>query len=106
MGIITVNKDNFDKEVLSAEKPVLADFFTTWCGDCKRIAVALDMIAEKKSEEIISVKIDCDAQPELKKRYDIMAYPTLYVFKNGKPGKALVEPFSKAEIDEWLNSEL
>ncbi len=106
MSIINVTKENFDEVVLKSEKPVLADFFTQWCGDCKRITPALDAIAQKRAESLVVAKIDCEAEPGLKEKYDVTAYPTLYVFKNGMHGEKLIEPPSKAEIDAFIDSQL
>ena len=106
MSIINVTKETFEEVVLKSDKPVLVDFFTHWCGDCKRISPVLDVIAEKNTAKLIVAKVDCEAEPELKTQYDIMAYPTLYVFKNGKHDTCILEPSSKAQIDEFINSQI
>ncbi len=106
MSIINITKENFESVVLKSDKPVLVDFFTHWCGDCKRISPVLDVIAEKRADTLIIAKIDCEAESELKAQYNIMAYPTLYVFKNGEHGSCIVEPSSKAQIDEFINSQI
>ncbi len=106
MSIINVTKENFDEVVLKSSKPVLADFFAQWCGDCKRITPALDVISQQRSESLVVAKIDCEAESDLKEKYDVTAYPTLYVFKNGTHGEKLIEPPSKAEIDAFIDSQL
>jgi len=82
MKVLHVNKDNFHKEVLSSEKPVLLDFFASWCGPCRMVGPILDEIAEER-EDIKVCKVDIDEQPELASRYRIMSVPTLMVLKNG-----------------------
>ena len=82
MKVLHVNKDNFHKEVLSSEKPVLLDFFASWCGPCRMVGPILDKIAEER-EDIKVCKVDIDEQPELASRYRIMSVPTLMVLKNG-----------------------
>ncbi len=106
MSIINVTKENFDEAVLKSEKPVLVDFFTQWCGDCKRIGPALDAIAQKRADALVIAKVDCEVSPELKEKYDVTAYPTLYVFKSGNYGEKLIEPASKAEIDTFIDAQL
>jgi len=83
MKVLHINKDNFHKEVLNSEKPVLLDFFASWCGPCKMVAPILDEIAEER-EDIKVCKVDIDQQPELASRYRIMSVPTLMVLKNGQ----------------------
>ena len=82
MKVLHVNKDNFHKEVLSSEKPVLLDFFASWCGPCRMVGPILDEIAEER-EDIEVCKVDIDEQPELASRYRIISVPTLMVLKNG-----------------------
>ena len=83
MKVLHINKDNFHKEVLNSDKPVLLDFFASWCGPCKMVAPILDEIAEER-EDIKVCKVDIDQQPELASRFRVMSVPTLMVMKEGK----------------------
>ena len=83
MKVLHINKDNFHKEVLNSDKPVLLDFFASWCGPCRMVGPILDEIAEER-EDIKVCKINIDEQPELASRYRIMTIPTLMVLKNGQ----------------------
>ena len=83
MKVLHINKDNFHNEVLNSDKPVLLDFFASWCGPCKMVAPILDEIAEER-EDIKVCKVDIDQQPELVSRYRVMSVPTLMVLKEGK----------------------
>lgn len=82
MKVLHINKDNFHKEVLGSDKPVLLDFFASWCGPCRMVGPILDEIAEER-EDIKVCKINIDEQPELAHRYRIMTIPTLMVLKDG-----------------------
>ena len=83
MKVLHINKDNFHKEVLHSDKPVLLDFFASWCGPCRMVGPILDEIA-KEREDIKVCKVDIDEQPELASRYRIMSVPTLMVLKEGR----------------------
>ena len=83
MKVLHVNKENFHKEVLNSDRPVLLDFFASWCGPCRMVAPILDEIAEER-EDIKVCKVDIDDQPELASRYRIMSVPTLMVLKEGQ----------------------
>ena len=83
MKVLHINKDNFHKEVMNSEKPVLLDFFASWCGPCKMVAPILDEIAEER-EDIKVCKVDIDQQPELASRFRVMSVPTLMVMKEGR----------------------
>ena len=82
MKVLHINKDNFHKEVLNSDKPVLLDFFASWCGPCRMVGPILDEIAQER-EDIKVCKVDIDEQPELASRYRIMSVPTLMVLKDG-----------------------
>ena len=83
MKALHINKDNFHKEVLNSDKPVLLDFFASWCGPCRMVGPILDEIAEER-EDIKVCKVNIDEQPELASRFRIMSVPTLMVLKGGQ----------------------
>ena len=83
MAIIHINNENFEQEVLKSEKPVLVDFFATWCGPCKMLSPILEQVAAERADLKVC-KIDVDQEPELAARYSVMSIPTLMVVKNGQ----------------------
>lgn len=87
MGVNTldVTTENFQDEVLNAEKPVLVDFWAEWCGPCKMIAPVVADIAQEHGDKISVRKLDADAHPTILQKYGIMGIPTLILFKDGEP---------------------
>lgn len=83
MAYIHVNKHNFQEEVLQSDRPVLVDFWASWCGPCRMVIPLIEEIAEER-EDIKVVKINVDEEQELAMQYQIMSIPTLMVFKNGE----------------------
>ena len=81
--ITAVTKDNFETEVLKADKPVLVDFWASWCGPCQMVLPIMDEIADERSD-IKVCKINVDEQKELARQFRVMSIPTLAVFKNGE----------------------
>ncbi len=82
MSVLHVTKENFD-EVKSSEKPVLLDFFATWCGPCRMIAPLITEIADEHPEYVIG-KIDVDEENELATAFGVQSIPTLVVMRGGK----------------------
>ena len=90
---------NFKEEVFESEKPVLVDFWATWCGPCRRQAPIVEELAE---EGYAVGKVDVDAQPALAQQYRIMSIPTLLVFKGGQEVKRFVGLTSKEVLKKSL----
>lgn len=102
MSEIKITKENFEKEVLNAEKPVLIDFFAEWCGPCKMMGPIVDEIAETNPDIIVG-KINVDNEQELAMKYGVMSIPTFIVFKNGKISGKSIGAASKQEILNLIN---
>lgn len=101
MSVLTITKDNFEAEVLSSTKPVLVDFWASWCGPCRMVSPLVDQIAEE-TDAVKVAKINIDDNPELAERFGVMSIPTLMVFENGKPVKTSVGARPKEQIKAML----
>ena len=80
---VVLTKENFEQEVLKADKPVLVDFWAEWCGPCQMMLPVIEELA-KEQTEIKVCKVNVDEQMELARQYRVMSIPTFLVFKNGE----------------------
>ncbi len=99
---IVVTADNFEEEVLRSDKPVLVDFWATWCGPCKMLAPTVAAIAEEKTDVLKVGKVDVDEETELARRFGIMSIPTLILFKDGQVVKQTMGFQPKDALLAWL----
>ncbi len=97
MELIHITKDNFEQEVLNSDKPVLLDFWATWCAPCRMIAPLVEAIAKERTDIKVG-KIDVDEEQELAANFRIMSIPTLVVMKNGEVTGQLVGVRPKDQI--------
>ena len=101
MSVITITKENFEAEVLHSDKPVLLDFWASWCGPCRMVSPVVDEIAAEHTEVKVG-KVNVDEQPELANRFGIMSIPTLTVLRDGKVVNQAVGVRPKAQIEAML----
>ena len=101
MSAINITKNNFQSEVLNSEKPVLLDFWASWCGPCRRVSPIVDEIADERGDLKVG-KINVDEQPELTSQFQIMSIPTLIVIKNGEITNRSVGVSPKQQILSML----
>jgi thioredoxin 1 len=97
-GTIEVSDASFSAEVLTSNKPVLVDFWATWCGPCKMVAPVLEEIATERAEQLTVAKLDVDANPETARDFQVVSIPTMILFKDGQPVKRIVGAKGKAAL--------
>lgn len=95
---VKVTEASFADDVLTSEKPVLVDFWATWCGPCKMVAPVLEEIAAENKEKLTIAKLDIDENPGIARDYQVMSIPTLILFQGGKPVKQIVGAKPKAAL--------
>lgn len=93
--------ENFDDEVLKSDKPVLVDFWATWCGPCQKQGPIVEELADERDDVVIG-KLDVDEQDEIAARYNIMSIPTVMVFKGGEIVQKAVGLQDKASLEALL----
>lgn len=95
---LKLNSENFEKEVLNSEQPVLIDFYADWCGPCKMMGPVIEEIANELQGKAKVGKINVDQNQELAMKYGVMSIPTMIIFKNGEETKRFVGARDKEEL--------
>ena len=101
MAVVTITKENFEQEVLQSAKPVLLDFWASWCGPCRMLSPVVDEVAEERTDVKVG-KANVDEQPELAGEFGVMSIPTLLVFEQGKLVRQAVGARPKASVLDLL----
>ena len=100
-----VNSAQFN-ELLKSDKPVVCDFFATWCGPCKMLAPVFTKLAEKHAAEAVFVKVDVDECTDIASRYGIMSIPYIAIFKDGEMSAKSVGFMPEGEFEQFLSDNL
>jgi thioredoxin 1 len=106
MAIVKLTKENFKKEVLESDMPVMVDFFADWCAPCKLIAPTVEELAQKYEGKIKICKANVDEVPEIASEYAVLSIPTLIFFKKGKRIDEVTGAISKEELEEHIEKAL
>lgn len=103
-NIKVVTDATFEQEVLRNDKPVLVDFWATWCGPCRMVAPVVEQIASEYSEKLQVAKLDVDQNPDVAMKYGIMSIPTLMIFRDGKIAQRMVGYMPKETMKKYVDS--
>ena len=102
MAAIMLTRENFEKEVLQSEIPVVVDFFATWCGPCKMLGPVISEIAEEYAGKVKVCKLDIDEEMDIADKYMVMSVPTVKLFKNGEVTSTSIGFRQKAALVKML----
>ena len=106
MAEVILTKENFNDEVLNSDIPVLVDFWAPWCIYCRRIAPALNILAEQYKDSLVIGKVNIDEEQELAVQEQIEVIPTLIIYKGGQALASIVAPESKAQLEAFIKETL
>jgi thioredoxin 1 len=104
LGVAT--DDNFEGEVLKSDKPVLIDFWASWCGPCKAIGPVVEELAEKFKDSVKIMKLNVDENQKTAVNYGVRSIPTLILFKDGKVLDTLIGLVPKERLEDFIKKSL
>ncbi len=106
MATVNVTDENFEPEVVKAQKPVIVDFWAEWCGPCKMIGPILEEISEEMSDKITIAKHNIDEEPNTPTKYGIRGIPTMLLFKDNELKATKVGATTKSDLKSWIEQNI
>jgi len=106
MATKKITDTSFHSDVITAEGPVLVDFWAEWCGPCKMIGPSLEELSEELGEKVTIAKLNIDENPDAPAQYGVRGIPTMILFKNGAPAATKVGAAPKSQLKGWIESAL
>ncbi len=101
--VINLTKDTFEQEVVNSSKPVLVDFWASWCGPCRMVAPIMDQLAEEYDGKVVVGKVNVDEEGELAEKFRVMSIPTIMLFKDGQVVEKIIGARSKEEFSKFID---
>jgi len=104
--VLELTDDNFEQEVLRADKPVVVDFWAPWCGPCHAVEPILRELEETHGERVVFGKLDIDQNLQTASRYDVLSIPTAILFEAGEPRETVIGARPRSYFEQawasWL----
>ena len=106
MATKNVTDENFETEVLKADKPVIVDFWAEWCGPCKQVAPILEEISNEMKDQVVIAKLNIDEEPNQPTKWGIRGIPTMLLFKDNELKATKVGVTTKSNIISWIKENI
>jgi thioredoxin 1 len=106
MTTVNVTDDNFEKEVLKSQKPIVVDFWAEWCGPCKQIGPTLEEISDEMKDQVTIAKHNIDNEPNTPTKYGVRGIPTMLLFSGGELKATKVGATPKSDIVAWIKENI
>lgn len=106
MADVTFTDQNFEKDVLKSDKPVVVDFWAPWCGPCRMVSPIIEELAKQFDGKVVVGKMNVDENADTAGGFNVMSIPTVMIFKGGKPVASIIGAQGKETYEKAINESL